>query len=287
MEEKTMRIVLHALVVIALIGVSVGFSQPSLPYSFQVYTDIAYYDGPDAHPLKHRLDLFVPNGLPNAPVLVFVHGGGWSSGDKSLYGFVGRTFAQQGFVTAVINYRLSPAVQHPAHIEDVARAFAWVYRNISQYGGNPEKIFVMGHSAGGHLVALLALDEKYLQAHGLTLSAIKGAIPISGVYDVTIEPRGPFNVYQIVFGTDPQQRRDASPIAHVGPNKPPFLIMYAQFDFPGFDAQARQLLSLLREHENEATLVEIPGRDHVTIIATIGGPNDPTTEEILKFLRGH
>jgi pimeloyl-ACP methyl ester carboxylesterase len=102
---------------------------------------------------------------------------------------------------------------------------------------------------------------------------------------VTIEPPGPFNVYQIVFGTDPQQRRDASPITHVGPNKPPFLIMYAQFDFPGFDAQARRLLSLLREYENEAALVEIPNRDHVTIITNIGEPNDPTTQEILKFLR--
>jgi arylformamidase len=137
----------------------------------------------------------------------------------------------------------------------------------------------------GHLVALLALDEKYLQAHGLTLAAIKGAIPISGIYDVTIEPPGPFNVYQIVFGTDPQQRRDASPITHVGPNKPPFLIVYAQFDFPGFDAQARRLLSLLREYGNEAALIQIPNRDHVTIIFNIGEPNDPTTQEILKFLR--
>lgn len=281
-----MRITL-CIVAVLVVGISWGSAQPSLPYSFQVYTDLAYYGGSDAHPIKHRLDLFVPEGLQDAPVLIFVHGGGWSSGDKNLYAFVGRAFAQQGFVTAVINYRLSPQVQHPAHIEDVARAFAWVYKNIAQYGGNPEKIFVMGHSAGGHLTALLALDEKYLQAHGLTLAAIRGAIPISGIYDVTVEPPGPFNVYQIVFGTDPQQRRDASPITHVGTDKPPFLIIYAQFDFPGFDAQARQLLSLLREYENEAALVEIPNRDHVTVIANIGGPNDPTTEEVLKFLRSH
>lgn len=272
---------------VTVMGFGLGSAQPSPPYSFQVYTDIAYYDGPDAHSVKHRLDLFVPDGLTEAPVLIFVHGGGWSSGDKNLYGFVGHAFAQQGFVTAVINYRLSPQVQHPAHIEDVARAFAWVHKNIAQYGGNTEKIFVMGHSAGGHLTALLALDEKYLRAHGLSLTAIRGAIPISGVYDVTVEPPGPFNVYQIVFGADPQQRRDASPITHVGPNKPPFLILYAQFDFPGFDAQARQLLSLLREYKNEATLVEIPNRDHVTVIANIGRPNDLTTEEILKFLRSH
>lgn len=280
-----MRLALLMLTVIMAAKMSLGSVQPSPPYGFQAYTDIAYYEGPDADPVKHRLDLFVPEGLPNAPVLLFVHGGGWTSGDKNLYGLIGRTFAEQGFVTAVINYRLSPRVQHPAHIEDVARAFAWVYKNIARYGGNAEKIFVMGHSSGGHLIALLALDEKYLRAHDLTLAAIKGAIPISGIYDVTIEPPAPMNVYRVIFGTDPQVRRDASPITHVGPNKPPFLILYAQFDFPGFDAQAQRLLSLLREYKNDATLIAIPNRDHVTIIFNVGAPNDRTTEEILKFLR--
>ncbi len=276
-----MRTVLSTILTAALLSVSLA--QPTPPLPFRVVTDIAYYDAPDAHPTKHRLDLFVPEGLKDAPVVIFVHGGGWTSGDKRLYSFVGRAFAQQGFVTAVINYRLSPQVQHPAHIEDVARAFVWVYRNIAQYGGNPEKIFVMGHSAGGHLTALLALDERYLRAHGLSLAAIKGAIPISGVYDVTAT----LALYRTVFGADPEQRRNASPIAHVGPNKPPFLIIYAQFDFPGFDAQAQQLLSLLKQYDNEAALVEIPNRDHVTIIATVGAPGDPTTEEIVKFLRSH
>lgn len=282
-----MRTIVSLLVIVIFAGVSLGLAQPSPPYGFQVYTNIAYYEGPDAHPSKHRLDLFVPQGLQDAPVLIFVHGGAWTSGDKNLYSFIGRAFAEQGFVTAVINYRLSPQVQHPAHIEDVARAFAWVHRNVARYGGNPEKIFVMGHSSGGHLTALLALDEKYLQAHGLTLSAIRGAVPISGIYDVTVEPPDPINVYRVVFGTDPQVRRDASPITHVGPNKPPFLIMYAQFDFPGFGAQAQQLLSRLREYDNDATLIEIPNRDHVTIIFNIGVSGDRTTEEILKFLRSH
>ncbi|MCX8103148.1 MAG: alpha/beta hydrolase [Candidatus Bipolaricaulota bacterium] len=272
-------------VVVAVAVASVGSAQPSPPYAFQAYTDIAYYAGPDADPVKHRLDLFVPEGVKDVPVLLFVHGGGWTSGDKNLYSFIGRAFAEQGFATAVVNYRLSPKVQHPAHIEDVARAFSWVHKNIAQYGGDPEKIFVMGHSSGGHLIALLALDEKYLRAHDLPLAAIEGAIPISGIYDVTIEPPAPVNIYRVVFGTDPQVRRDASPITHVGPNKPPFLIMYAQFDFPGFDAQARQLLSLLKQYENDAALVEIPGRDHVTIIFNIGAPGDRTTEEVLKFLR--
>lgn len=278
-----MRKIVCALITVTLMGVSFGAAQPSPPYAFQALTDLPYYDGPDAHPVKHRLDLFAPDDLKDAPVLIFVHGGGWTSGDKGLYSFIGRTFAQQGFVTAVINYRLSPAVQHPAHIEDVARAFAWVYKNVAQYGGNPEKIFVMGHSAGGHLTALLALDEKYLQAHGLTLIAIKGAIPISGVYDVS----GILNLYRTVFGADPQQRWDASPLAHVGPTKPPFFVIYAQFDLPGLDTQGQQLFALLKQNHNEAALFETPGKDHVTIITSIGTTNDQTTEEILQFLHRH
>lgn len=278
-----MRTMACVLTVAVLMAANFGAAQPSPPRAFQAITDVAYYDGPDAHPVKHRLDLFVPDGAKDAPVLLFVHGGGWTSGDKNLYSFIGRAFAEQGFVTAVINYRLSPEVQHPAHIEDVARAFVWVYRNISQYGGTSEKIFVMGHSAGGHLTALLALDEKYLQAHGLTLAAIKGAIPISGVYDVT----GMLNLYRTVFGADPQQRWDASPLAHVGPTKPPFFVIYAQFDFPGLDTQGQQLFALLKQNHNEAALFETPGKDHVTIIASIGTTNDPTTEEILQFLHRH
>lgn len=253
------------------------------PYEVNVFADLIYYDGPDAHPAKHRLDLFMPAGLVDIPVVFFVHGGSWSSGDKSAYSFVGRTFASQGFATVVTNYRLSPAVQHPAHIEDVARAFAWVYKNIARYGGNPEKIFIAGHSAGGHLVALLALDEKYLQVHALSPRTLKGAIPLSGVYDVTVIPPG--TNYDAVFGTDPQVRLDASPITHVSSNEPPFLVVYAQFEYPTLDAQAWQFSERLILNGNEVQLLEIPGRDHIGLAASIGTPADLTTEAILAFIR--
>lgn len=277
-------------IVCTLIVLMLGLAGPNLergaagqspPYDFKVFTNLIYYDGPGFNPLKHRLDLFVPEGLQDAPVLFFVHGGGWTAGDKSLYAFIGHTFARAGLATVVINYRLSPEVQHPGHIEDVARAFAWVYKNIAQYGGNPEKIFVTGHSAGGHLAALLALDEKYLKAHNLTLRAITGAMPISGVYDVTPA----ISLYRTVFGADLAGRREASPGTHVGPNRPPFLVIYAEFDLPGLGLQARQLTELLKQHGNEAGLLEIPATDHVTIITNIGLGGDPTTEAILKFIR--
>lgn len=260
---------------------STGSLAQSTLYGVKAFTDIIYYDGPGFNPIKHKLDLFVPEGLQSAPVLLFIHGGGWTSGDKNLYSYLGHTFARAGFATVVINYRLSPQVQHPAHIEDVARAFAWTHKNIAQYGGDPAKIFVAGHSAGGHLTALLALDAQYLKAHHLTLSAIKGAIPISGVYDVT----SPFSLYRTVFGADPQQRQAASPITHTGPNRPPFLVIYAEFDLPGLEAQARQLVSLLKQNSSETELLKVSATDHITIIVNIGLSGDPTTEAILKFMR--
>src|SRR5262249_16923713 len=121
------------------------------------------------------------------PVVVFVHGGVWVMGDKSFFGWgpdIGRYYASRGIAAVLPSYRLSPAVKHPEHVKDVARAFAWTYRNISRYGGQRDLLYLCGHSAGGHLVALLATDESYLKAEGITTSAIRGVIGVSGVYHI-------------------------------------------------------------------------------------------------------
>lgn len=269
------------------LGLAFSYTSPlaqpsSPPYEFTVATNLVYYNGPGFNPQKHVLDIFSPKDLPNAPVLFFIHGGGWRSGDKSIYPFFGRTFAQQGFVTVVISYRLTPEVQHPGHIQDVARAFAWVYKNISQYGGNPNQIFVAGHSAGGHLAALLALNKKYLQAEGLSTDLIKGVSPVSGVYNITA-----LAGFNDVFTSDPETRRDASPVAQVSDKQPPFLLIYAQNDLPTLDAQAVELSKLLQQKSTEAKTLLVPNKDHISIIGSIGIPNDLTTESIAKFVREH
>jgi len=127
--------------------------KPAAPrWEVQRLKDLAYYSGPGADPIKHKLDLYVPKGKKDFPVVFFVHGGAWRHGDKSwlgVYSTLGLAWARHGVGTVVINYRLSPAVTHPEHIKDVARAFAWVHKNIRQYGGRPDEIFVTGHSAGG------------------------------------------------------------------------------------------------------------------------------------------
>jgi acetyl esterase/lipase len=251
-------------------------------YEVEVHKDLAYYDGPDAHPVKHKLDLFVPKGKKGYPVLFFVHGGAWRSGDKSFLGVytaLGKFFASRGVGTVVINYRLSPAVQHPEHVKDVARAFAWTQRRIADYGGDPRQVFVCGHSAGGHLVSLLATDETYLKAEGLSVKDVKGVVSISGVYDI------PDKFLPRVFGPDGEGRRQASPLHHVRAGLPPFLILCADNDYPGCGKVPSEAFArALRDKGTPATFQEIADATHLTIIARAAQPDDAVTKAILDFI---
>src|SRR5262249_45556360 len=158
-------------------------TKPPSPRIYEVvsFKNIAYFDDPGADCLRHRCDVFAPKGGENYPVVVLVHGGVWTIGDKScvgLYSAVGKFLAKNGIVAVLPNYRLWPWVKHPEHVKDVARAVAWTVKNCGNYGGSADNIFLVGHSAGGHLVALLATDETYLKAEGLSRANIKGVMPI-------------------------------------------------------------------------------------------------------------
>jgi len=244
--------------------------------------NIPYHDGAEAHPRKHKLDLFLPRGRRDYPILFFVHGGGWVSGDRKLYMSVGKIFARNGVGTAVISYRLTPEVQHPGHVEDVARAFAWVKQNLPARGGRSDRIFVSGQSAGGHLSALLATNERYLQAVGCSLADIRGAIPISGVYDF---PRGAFDA---VLGTGPDAYDSAIPLRHISGKSPPFLLLYAESDIPQCDRLSERMCELLRQRQVEAEVERIAGRNHISIMFRLMlSTRDPTTQQMLRFIARH
>ena len=173
-------------------------------YEVEATKDVTYRDGDDADKDKHKLDLYLPNGKKDFPVVMFVHGGAWVFGDRNFFGVyegIGKMFARHGIGAVVISYRLSPHVKHPEHVKDVAAAFAWTHKHIGEYGGRADELFLCGHSAGGHLVSLLATDESYLQAEGLSLKDVKGVMPISGVYGI------PDKMFNEVFGKD--RRRQA------------------------------------------------------------------------------
>ena len=160
-------------------------------YAVKAYRDLTYWQirqDPDRD--RHQLDVYRPKGLTNCPVLFFVHGGAWTISSKNDvlgifgYGTIGKCLAERGQVVVMPNYRLSPHVRHPEHINDVARAFAWTCQNVADYGGDPERIIVVGHSAGGQLVTLLATDPEYLKEVARSPRDIQGVIGISGVYNL-------------------------------------------------------------------------------------------------------
>jgi acetyl esterase/lipase len=167
---------------------------------------------------------------------------------------------------------------HPAQIEDVAAAFAWTVRHIASYGGDPSRIVAAGHSAGGHLVALLAANEKYLRAHGLDARAIRGVISLSGVPDVTGEAGAR------VFGNDADVRREASPLFHVRPGLPPFVVTYCQWDYLTLPQQARRLHEELVKAGVQSRLVFVERENHISEMTSIVKPGDASAAAILEFL---
>lgn len=249
---------------------------------------------------RHVLDIYTPAAQidKNLPVMFWIHGGGWQVGDKSDVALKPKMFTEQGFVFVSTNYRLLPEVTMEELTDDIAASLGWVHKNISKHGGDPERIFVGGHSAGAQLAALVCTDDRYIKKHAMTLNVLKGCIPVDGdTYDIpkiiaTAEHRQMVYGREMFtfghrqkFGNDPKKHIDFSAVTHVakGKNIPPFLILYFSGN-PETFAQARQLESVL-------TAAGIPARaygkgdsNHNQLNDDLGKPDDPATQELNKFL---
>jgi len=259
-------------------------------------------DIPYANPALERqvLDIYAPKGAKNLPVVFWIHGGGWQTGDKSSVQQKPKAFVERGFVFVSTNYRLLPKVEIATIFRDVAKSLGWVHKNIAEHGGDPGRIFVMGHSAGAQLAALLCIDDRYLKAEGVPFSVLKGCVPVDGdTYDVPAiietaetrlrvhgEPPPKFGHRQ-KFGNDPEKHRDYSAVTHVAKGKgiPPFLILYVA-DHPDVAAQARRLASALKAAEIPATLFAGRDTNHIKLNDNLGVPEDPATQALDKFLAG-
>ena len=248
---------------------------------------------------KNQLDLYLPEGAKDFPVVMLVHGGAWVFGGKSFDNVpgLGRALAKQGIGAVGVNYRLSPGVQHPGHIRDVADAFAWVHKNIAQYGGRGERISVMGHSAGGHLVALLGADESHLKRVGLSRQNVQCVIGVSGVYqisDVALnmgrrrqseDGKISKSQFEMIFGSEKDAGKQASPLAHVNEGLPPYLLIYAEDDLPTLGLQAMAFNAALRSKEIDSTLLKVERRNHVTVMWKASLPADPVLTAATALVR--
>jgi acetyl esterase/lipase len=286
--------------------------QAASPFEVQMIQNVEYrklYKGESAEQNKNKLDLYLPKRHKNYPVLFFVHGGAWVHGDKDFFGLYrrwGTDWAKRGVGVVVTNYRLSPGVQHPAHIQDVAKAFAWTHQNIRRYGGSAELLFVCGHSAGGHLAALLATDETHLKAEKLGLKAIRGAIPISGVYRVhnlmvyaglgmtsansdLVESvfEKHVNPLRWVFGDDAKIQKDASPLTHVKAGIPPFLILYGDRDLPTLPETAKEFAQALKAKKCDYRELEVKQAGHLMILLRSSRDGDSAEQAVADFIAQH
>ena len=254
----------------------------------KVHRGIAY-----AEPKNERqtLDVYAAPKGKDQPVVLWVHGGGWRKGDRSNVQKKPQAFVDKGFVFVSTNYRLAPQVTVKEMTADIAKAIRWVHDHAREYGGAPNRIFVMGHSAGAHLAALVCTDDRYLKAEGLSLAVLKGCVPVDvSVYDIPKRLKDSGSApatFKEVFGEKEEMHRDLSPVTHIAKGKhiPPFLILHVA-DRADTKAQSEWFADRLKAAGVPARVVAAEGKTHGTINADLGLPGDHPTQALFEFLDG-
>ena len=258
-------------------------SAPGAVYSGECFSrsagipgiDVAYGDDP-----YQGIVLFPPR-RPNGTVLAFVHGGGWTNGYREWMAFMAPPFAEAGLLFASIGYRLAPKHVFPTGVEDVAAGIAWLYRHVGEHGGDPSRLFVGGHSAGGHYTALLAVRRDWQAGLGLPADVVRGCLPISGVYDLT--EAGGLSQRPRFLGP-PGREREASPLYNIEGTPPPFLLAHGSKDFPHLMRQAEAMEAALRGAGGDVERLVLDGRDHFTASYAGGEAAGPWVPRALAWL---
>jgi arylformamidase len=272
---------------------------------YVLHPDLGYDLGSPVSPAGHnRLDLFVPrrSSSPRRPVVVYVHGGGWQAGDKRRVGHKARLFTRAGYLFASVNYRLSPSVgglpapdrvRFPDHPHDVGEALGWLTRNVRRHGGDPDRLVLIGHSAGAHLASLVGVDPSFAGAYGVPGRAVRGVVSLdTAAFDIAASadpaqsprPRMFWNAFGLPAeeAADPRWER-ASPISSAGRGDPPFLLVTQRN--PARIAENAAMLRALGNRRTDS-LVAV-ALDHAGINRALGSPRDPTreTDAVMAFVR--
>ena len=249
--------------------------------------NLAYREGSKLSEYERErctLDLYVPDCAGPFPVLVWFHGGGLTgvSKDADEAVNVGRRLTAEGIVTAVHNYRLSPRVKFPDYIRDAAASVAWTQRHVGEYNGDPNRLYIGGHSAGGYLALMLTFDKQYLRAEGMDPAQLAGLVPISGqtLTHATVKNERNIAAEQIVVD-------EASVLHHLRAQIPPMLNICAENDMAARVEENALLVAWLQKIGAENVRLQVvPERDHGTIIHQIDRPDDTTAQALCAFIKG-
>ena len=280
-----MRIAALLIVLLALAGCSpVGLLNTFVPQGeLERHAGIPYGAAP-----RQRLDVYLPRraaASPPPPVIVFFYGGSWRGGSRDSYLFVAEALTSQGFVVVVPDYRVYPEVRYPGFVEDGAAAVAWTRREIARHGGDPSRIFLMGHSAGAHIAAMLAYDEEFLAREGLSRRDVAGLIGLAGPYDFLplTDPK-----LQAVFSSEPALDR-TQPIRYVRGGEPASLLVTGEGDTTVNPANTTRLAARLREVGSVVEERRFESLNHYTLLARLASPlrSDELVETVARFVRGH
>lgn len=272
-----------------------ALSPPVFAMAQEIHRDIPYVENGQE---RQMLDIYAPEGAKDLPVFFWIHGGGWEVGNKREVDGKPKYLNEKGIILVSTGYRLLPEVTMDVLIRDVAKALAWTHRHIDEYGGDPSRVIVAGHSAGAQLAALLCTDERYLKEEGIGFESLKGCVPVDGdTYDIPAiievaetrrrvhhEPL-PTNGHRQKFMNDPAKHLDFSAVTHVAKDKgiPPFLIIHVS-EQPDNSAQARRFGTVLKESGIPVTVHGQRGTNHTRINDEIGLAGDPVTAVLDKFL---
>jgi len=239
---------------------------------------------------QRSFDLYLPaDSGKKPPLLAFIHGGFWllPDDDYRIGPALAENLVQDGIAVALIRYRLAPAHRHPAQVEDVAAAVAQLVKDAAKHGFDARRIYLAGHSAGGHLASLVGLDSRYLARHGVAKNSIAGIVSISGLYDLNPDWRVSKNqsvAVESTFGKDAALLKQASPFYHVRADAPPFLIISAFRDFPGFALDARRFADALRQAgAKDVQQLMIEGTDHFSVVK-FDKENNALRDVVVGFL---
>jgi acetyl esterase/lipase len=245
-------------------------------------------DDQDYHFPKHLLDIYYPENKTNNPVLVFIHGGTWISGNKEIYHALGRNFADKGICCVIINYRLGDLVNVFKMAEDCAAAVRFVFENIAQYNGDPDNITLCGHSAGGHLASLITLDKSYFENLGI-VNPVKKAVLLDAFglnIGSFIENHGELYLNQVekVFSKDPFMWKRASPVSFINKQLLPFFICVGGNTYPFIKKDNEVFFHNFQSVNPFIVYKTYKDKSHVAMIGQLENPSDILYEDIMAFI---
>lgn len=274
-----------SILICLLLAPSLSFSSQSSGVKHQ--WDVFYTNDKDS---LRSLDVYWNDASEEANVILFVHGGGWLSGDKNAYRDMAAKLAGQGMTVILANYRLSPRVKFPAHVEDVAASIAWAATSVVKYNGSPTKMYLMGHSAGGHLVSLAVCDEQYLGRHDLAPSNVAGLITISGVFEIKPQEGGATKKFLgMVFGDDEEVWSQATCQTHIEKSKsglPPLLVAWVEGEGDLIKNESLNIIRSLKTAGLKYQSFVFEGNEHNAFVTALQDSESGFSKELRAFIAG-